>query len=108
MLITTKDRKTEKSPKFKTNLWFCVNYIFNTKEQTVIGAIINAFQGKNIQSQHFAVGYRIDLYFHDYGFAIEIEISTMKYKDKRLYKNIWAVSSLELIMIKKSLIFLKA
>ena len=61
-----------------------------------------------MQTQHFALGCRIDLYFHDYGFEIEIEILTMKYKDKKLYKNILAVSSLELIMIKKSLIFLKA
>lgn len=46
VLITTKNRRTEKWPKFKTNLWLCINYFFNTKEKKVIGAIINAFQGK--------------------------------------------------------------
>lgn len=55
VLITTKDRRTEKSPKFKTNLWLCVNYVFNTKEKTVIGAIINAFQGKKYANSAFRV-----------------------------------------------------
>ena len=35
--------------------------------------IISAFEGKNMQTQHNVLGYRIDLYFHDYKVAIEID-----------------------------------
>ena len=35
--------------------------------------IISSFEGKNIQMQHNVLGYRIDLYFHDYKIAIEID-----------------------------------
>ena len=45
--------------------------VFNTNEQSLIGAIKYAFEGKNIQIQYYDLGYKIDLYFPDYKIAIE-------------------------------------
>ena len=46
--------------------------MINTKEQTVISAIKDAFEGENMQTQYSVLGYRIDLYFHEYKLAIEV------------------------------------
>ena len=61
-----------------------------TKEQSVLKSVIDAFEEENMQPQYSVLGYRIDLYFHDYKRAIEvdekvkkIEILTMKYKGKK-------------------------
>ena len=35
--------------------------MINTKEQTVINSIKDAFEGENIQTQNRVLGYRIDL-----------------------------------------------
>ena len=35
--------------------------------------IISSFEGENKQKQYNDLDYRIDLYFHDYKFAIEID-----------------------------------
>ena len=34
---------------------------------------VSSFEGKNMQTQFNVLGYRIDLYFHDYKLAIEID-----------------------------------
>ena len=34
--------------------------------------VMSSFERKNIQTQHNVLGYMIDLYFHDYKLAIEI------------------------------------
>ena len=47
--------------------------MINTKEQTVINSIKDAFEGENMQTQYTVLGYRIDLYFHKYKLAIEID-----------------------------------
>ena len=51
---------------------------------------MDAIEGENIQTQYCVLGYRIDLYFHDYKLAIEVdekghkdEILTMKYKNEK-------------------------
>ena len=45
-----------------------------TKEKSVLTKIKNLFEGKNKQTQYYSLlGYRIDLYFHDYKLAIEID-----------------------------------
>ena len=46
--------------------------VINTKEQTIINSIKDTFEGENIQNQYSVLGYRIDLYFHEYKFAIEV------------------------------------
>ena len=45
----------------------------NTKEQTVINLIKNAFEGENMQTKYTVLHYRIDLYFHEYKLAIEVD-----------------------------------
>ena len=47
--------------------------VINTKEQTVINSIKDAFEGENMQSQYTVLCYRIDLCFHKYKLAIEID-----------------------------------
>ena len=49
------------------------NDMINTKEQTVISAIKDAFEGKNMQTQYSVLGYRINLYFHEYKLVIEVD-----------------------------------
>ena len=45
----------------------------DTKEETVLEAVKDAFEGENMQIQHNVLGYRIDLYFHDYRLTIEVD-----------------------------------
>ena len=47
--------------------------MINTKKQTVINSIKDAFEGENMQKQYIALGYKIDLYYHKYKFPIEID-----------------------------------
>ena len=55
------------------NLGFKLHDIINTKEQTIIKSIKDTFEGKNIQTQCSVLDYRIDLYFHKYKLAIEVD-----------------------------------
>ena len=42
---------------------------------------MDAFEGENVQTQYSVLGYRIDLHFHDYKLAVEVdEKGHMKYK----------------------------
>ena len=47
--------------------------VINTKEQTVICTIKDAFEGENMQTQYGVLSYRIDLYFHKYKLAVEVD-----------------------------------
>ena len=47
--------------------------VINTKEQTVINSIKDSFEGEDMQTQYTVLGYRIDLYFHKYKLAIEVD-----------------------------------
>ena len=47
--------------------------MINTIEQTIINSIEDTFEGENIQTQYSVLGYRIDLYFHEYKLAIEVD-----------------------------------
>ena len=46
--------------------------MINTKEQDIINSINDTFEGKNIQTQYSVLGYWIDLYFHEYKLASEV------------------------------------
>ena len=43
------------------------------KEQTVLKSIKDAFEGEDMQTQYSVLSYRIDLYFHKYKLAIEVD-----------------------------------
>ena len=65
--------RTDESCNLKRNLGFTPHDVINTKEQTVINSIKDAFEGENMQSQYTVLNYRIDLYFHKYKLAIEVD-----------------------------------
>ena len=67
------DCRTDKSCSLKKNLGFKLHDVIDTKEQTIINSIKSAFEGENIQTQYRVLGYRIDLYFHEYKLAIEVD-----------------------------------
>ena len=54
-------------------LGFKLHDVINTKEQTMINSIKDTFEEENIQTQYSALGYGIDLYFHEYKLAIEVD-----------------------------------
>ena len=68
-----KNCRTDESCNLKRNLGFTLHDVINSKEQTVINSMKDAFEGENMQSQYTVLGYRIDLYFHKYKLAIEID-----------------------------------
>ena len=63
----------DESCKFKINLGFTLHDVINTKQQTVINSIKDAFEGENMQTQYTVLSYRIDLYCHKYKRAIEVD-----------------------------------
>ena len=65
--------RTDEPCNLKGNLEFNRHDVINTKEQTVLESIKEAFQGEDMQTQYSALGYRIDLYFHKYRLAIEVD-----------------------------------
>ena len=67
------DCRADESCNLKRNLGFRLHNVINTKEQTVINSIKDAFEGENIQTQYSGLGYRIDRYFHKYKLAIEVD-----------------------------------
>ena len=83
--------RTDESCSLKRNLGFKLHDVINTKEQTVINSIKDAFEGEDMQTQYTVIGYRIDPYFHKHKLAIEgdelghalTEILIMKLRDKK-------------------------
>ena len=65
--------RTDESCSLKRNLGFNLHDVINTKEQTVLRSIKDAFEGEDMQTQYTVIGYRIDLYFHEYKLAIEVD-----------------------------------
>ena len=72
-LKVIKDCRTDESCTFKEKLGFTLHDVINTKEQSVIKSIKDAFEGENMQTQYSVLSYRIDLYFHKYKLAIEVD-----------------------------------
>ena len=67
------DCRTVSAHKFRTRLGFKQYDVILTKEQSVLTRIMSSFEGKDMQTQYNVLGYRIDLYFHDYKLAIETD-----------------------------------
>ena len=64
---------TSKSIEFRSKLRFNQYDITLTKVQSVLKSVMDAFEGENMQTQYNVLGYRTDLYFHDYRLAIEVD-----------------------------------
>ena len=67
------DCRTVESCNLKKNLGFALHDVISTKEQSVTSAIKHAFEGEDMQTQYSVLGYRIDLFFHKYKLAIEVD-----------------------------------
>ena len=65
--------RIDESCNLKKNLGFTLHDVINAKEQTIINSIKDAFEGEDKQTQYTVIGYRIDLYFHKYNLAIEVD-----------------------------------
>ena len=65
--------RTDESCNLKKNLGFTLHDVINAKEQTIINSIKDAFEGEDKQTQYNVIGYRIDLYFHKYNLAIQVD-----------------------------------
>ena len=61
---------TPKSIESKSKLRFIQDDITLNKEQLILRSIMDTFEGENMQ--YTVLGYRIDLYFHEYKLAIEV------------------------------------
>ena len=65
--------RTPESCKFIRSLGFKRYDVINCKEQAVSESIKDAFEEENVQTQYSVLGYKIDLYFHEYKLAIEVD-----------------------------------
>ena len=65
--------KEEQRKNFRALLGFKEHDIMLTREQSVLKSVMDVFEGENMQTQYSVLGYRIDLYFHDYKLAIEVD-----------------------------------
>ena len=52
-----------------------------------------AFEGENMQIQYSVLGYKIDIYFHDYKLAIEVDEKS--HKDRNIDHEIKRQKALE-------------
>ena len=108
------DWRTTPAHKSRIRLGFKRYNIILTKEQSVLTKIMSSFEGENIQTQYNALNYRIDLYFHDWKVAKEIDEDRLndmnidyEIKRQKTIEQELGLNWLDLILIKKTLIFLK-
>ena len=106
------DCRTDESWSLKRNLGFNSHDVVNTKEQTVLKSIKDAFEGEDTQTQYTFIGYGIDLYFHKHKLAIEVD--ELGHADRNLNNEIERQKALEreldlleLILMKKISTFSK-
>ena len=85
--------RTAEACNLKRNLGFKLRDVINTKEQTVIDSIKDAFEGEDMQTQYTVLNYRIDLYFHKYKLAIEVD--ELGHSDKNIGYEIQKQQALE-------------
>ena len=67
------DWRTTSGYKFRTRLEFKQYDVILEKEQSVLTKIMSSFEGESMQTKYKVLTNRIDLYFHDYKLAIEID-----------------------------------
>ena len=65
--------KEKQRETFRTTLGFKEYDIMNLTEKIALDSIKNAFEGENIQTHYRVLGYEIDIYFHHYKLAVEID-----------------------------------
>ena len=65
--------RSPKAIEFRSKLGFNQYDITLEKESSVLKSIMETFEGKNMETQYSVLNYRIDIYFHDYKLAIEVD-----------------------------------
>ena len=80
----------------KRNLGYRLHNVTNTKEQTVLKSIKDAFEGEDMQTQYSVLGYRIDIYFHKHKLAIEVD--ELGHDDRNLGNEIQRQKALEKVL----------
>ena len=90
------DCRTDESHNLKRNLGFKLHDAINTKEQTVLKSTKNAFEGEDMWTQYSVLGYRINLYFHKYKLAIEVD--ELGHADRGLSNEIERQKALEKLL----------
>ena len=106
------DCRTDESCNFKRNLGFRLHDVINTKEQTVLKSIIDAFEGEGMQKVFQATGLiftfiKTNLQLKLMNQDMLTETLVMKLKDKKRQKKNLIVCLLELILMKKISTFSK-
>ena len=86
--------------------------MINCKEKIASQSIKDAFEGENMQTQYGVLGYKIDLYFHEYKLATEVDElghndRNIDFEIQRHTNTNLVVCLLELILMKRSLTLLK-
>ena len=77
----------------------------NAKEQTAINLIKDAFEEENMQIQYTVLRYRIGPYFHEYKLGIEVD--ELGHNDRNIDYEIQRQRALELLLMYKTLTFVK-
>ena len=85
--------RTDKSCSLKKDLGFKLYDVINTKEQTLINSIKDIIEGENMQTQFSLLGYRINLYFHEYKLVIEVD--ELGYTNRNINNEIQRQKALE-------------
>ena len=65
--------KEKQRERFRATLGFKEHDIILTKGKSVLKSVMDAFEGANMQTRYSVLGYKIDLYFHVYKLAIEVD-----------------------------------
>ena len=68
-----KTMRTDKVNELRKKLGCNVIDVLNNNEKSLIEAIKDAFEGENMQTQYYVLGYKFDLYFRDYKNAIKVD-----------------------------------
>ena len=84
--------RTPEPCKCKRGLGFKLHDVINCNEQRVLESTKNASEGENMQTQYSVLGYKIDLYFHEYKLAIKVDElghndRNIDYEIEKKYKN---------------------
>ena len=59
-----------------------------TKEQSLLTKVMSSLEGESMKTQFHVLGYRVDLYFHDYKLAIEILKKKKRKSEEKRQKTI--------------------
>ena len=72
--------RSPKAIEYRSKLGFTQYDITIKKESSVLKSIMEHYEGEDMETQYKVLNYRVDLYFHEYKVAIEIDEKGHKYR----------------------------